>query len=199
MAGVRSRIQKRRTSVGFGSRLATGRQLPPLSFVSATVAVTYSRSPVSAPLGSRVLSSRIECDTVYNSFRVHFPRDSTNIIFQDPSSLSSKSREDEWNGNVRGRHIFVSEILSISWIRIRSVCFVLPRTRNRTHQEFPLRSPYRFLFSLEKLKLVPSSLSFSRRGIEKVSNRIEDRSFDRVKLSRSVADSSLSSFSITLR
>lgn len=98
MAGVRSRIQKRRTSVGFGSRLATGRQLAPaLSFPPPPIRVRLFPllSALARLASSRASSIASTSVTPFrDSSRVHslhgiLPRN----IIQDPSSHHPPNRE----------------------------------------------------------------------------------------------------------
>lgn len=181
------------------------------SFVSAA---TYSRSPISAPLGSRTsrLFSRIfhrvdECDTVSRQF-------SCSLSSRDPSteynpgpvlSSSSKSREDVVVLVVNGMETYVAEIYS--WVPDS-----LPNLDNKDFRNllrstkgigifvfyagrilfYPRSRLSISLFPRETRPFLPLSLSLEQEGSRKVGS---DRFFD----DNRVNDSSLSnSLSISL-
>lgn len=204
MAGVRSRIQKRRTSVGFGSRLATGRQLAPaLSFPPPPIRVRlFPLLSALARLASSIASTSVT--PFRDSSRVHslhgiLPRN----IIQDPSSHHPPNREKtsssswmEWK-RTWPRYIRECQILCLTWIiRIFGICFVQPKgleSSYSTQEEFYfiLDLVYRFLFSLNKTRPF-LLLSLEQEGSRKVGS---DRFFD----DNRVNDSSLSnSLSISL-
>lgn len=191
MAGVRSRIQKRRTSVGFGSRLATGRQLAPaLSFPPPPIRVRLFPllSALARLASSRASSIASTSVTPFrDSSRVHslhgiLPRN----IIQDPSSHHPPNREKtssssswmEWK-RTWPRYIRECQILCLTWIiRIFGICFVQPKgleSSYSTQEEFYfiLDLVYRFLFSLEKLDRSFLSLSLSNRRDREKLDRID--------------------------
>ena len=190
MAGVRSRIQKRRTSVGFGSRLATGRQLAPaLSFPPPPIRVRLFPllSALARLASSRASSIASTSVTPFrDSSRVHslhgiLPRN----IIQDPSSHHPPNREKtssswmEWK-RTWPRYIRECQILCLTWIiRIFGICFVQPKgleSSYSTQEEFYfiLDLVYRFLFSLNKTRPF-LLLSLEQEGSRKVGS---DRFFD---------------------